>query len=488
MATSALFIAVDLIQALLEICEVRTNAQNVLKLLHDRRASREQLRRANSDLENAGLIKIILGITNNLSVLFVKPLQGVRLWACLPHTLESGQREQLYAWESSGLFGPMQEHFVRKPSRIFWKPSRRRIQVAPAHNQGDLSAKFEKAQDKNTSPRLTASTERSKKLVVQGLQLLFHCEYLVLVEYVEAIIPLHRQLGSQRRSEHFDILGAGARIVSVYRDISEAHVCILPVVPACVRAGDTDLPDPREYLAYLAQSDATRSRPLRDSGSIWWQPVLEECIKSEHSAVLSLHFLVHGAKRGAPDGQSSVHQSTPGASHRSDYCTPVLKNCRETLHDLGYERLEGLHPQYRDFFSRLPQRCIYLAVLRVDIHLDNVHFGRPPASPAGVQRGPCEDKNYLQDRRAPQQHLKRRFSTSMNCRKQPANTNSPQIFWKFGRRQIIVAPDPLEEAPDATNSNRRLCIYRQVEDDRGAGSTTAANIWFWLSSWMRYPS
>lgn len=32
--------------------------------------------------------------------------------------------------------------------------------------------------------------ERAKRLVVQGLQLLFHCEYLVLVEYMECIVPL----------------------------------------------------------------------------------------------------------------------------------------------------------------------------------------------------------------------------------------------------------------------------------------------------------
>lgn len=37
---------------------------------------------------------------------------------------------------------------------------------------------------------ITTQAERSKLLVQQGLQLLFHCEYLVLVEYVECIVPL----------------------------------------------------------------------------------------------------------------------------------------------------------------------------------------------------------------------------------------------------------------------------------------------------------
>ncbi|KAG3117639.1 hypothetical protein PC110_g18227 [Phytophthora cactorum] len=35
-----------------------------------------------------------------------------------------------------------------------------------------------------------ATAERSESLVRQGLQLLFHCEYLTLVEYVECIVPL----------------------------------------------------------------------------------------------------------------------------------------------------------------------------------------------------------------------------------------------------------------------------------------------------------
>ncbi|KAF4147229.1 hypothetical protein GN958_ATG03639, partial [Phytophthora infestans] len=35
-----------------------------------------------------------------------------------------------------------------------------------------------------------SSIKKSKLLIVQGLQLLFHCEYLELVEYVECITPV----------------------------------------------------------------------------------------------------------------------------------------------------------------------------------------------------------------------------------------------------------------------------------------------------------
>ncbi|GMF53331.1 unnamed protein product [Phytophthora fragariaefolia] len=190
MVTSVLFISMDLLQVILELREEQANARNVLKLLYDRRASREQLRRTNSDLENTGLIKIVLSVTNNLSALYIKALKSVRLWACLPHPLGSGQKEQLCVWEKSGLFEPKEKRHIRQPSRAFWKSSRQRIQISPAHSRGELVEFFAKPHEKEVSPRLAASVERSKKIVVQGLQLLFHCEYLVLVEYVEVVIPL----------------------------------------------------------------------------------------------------------------------------------------------------------------------------------------------------------------------------------------------------------------------------------------------------------
>ncbi|KAG6953114.1 hypothetical protein JG687_00012593, partial [Phytophthora cactorum] len=32
--------------------------------------------------------------------------------------------------------------------------------------------------------------EHSKKLIIQALQLLFHCKYLILIEYTECVIPI----------------------------------------------------------------------------------------------------------------------------------------------------------------------------------------------------------------------------------------------------------------------------------------------------------
>lgn len=49
--------------------------------------------------------------------------------------------------------------------------------------------KVDQAQSAATSAAESRDTIRSKKLVVQGLALLFHCEYMALVEYVECIVP-----------------------------------------------------------------------------------------------------------------------------------------------------------------------------------------------------------------------------------------------------------------------------------------------------------
>ncbi|KAG7381143.1 hypothetical protein PHYPSEUDO_006424 [Phytophthora pseudosyringae] len=136
MFTSATFIAVDLAQVLLEFREIRTNAQSVLQLLQDRRASHEHLSRTNSELENVGLLKVLVNVINNLSALNVEPLKNVRLWACLPHTLARQQKEQPRALEVSGLFGPVQQSPSRKLSLIFWKCSRKRIEIAPVRKTG----------------------------------------------------------------------------------------------------------------------------------------------------------------------------------------------------------------------------------------------------------------------------------------------------------------------------------------------------------------
>lgn len=207
---SALFILLDLSQSLLEFHEVRANAKSVLKLLQDRRSSRQRLKRTASRLlsssETAELMTIILAVTRNLSTFHTKSLGNTRLWACLPHVLTQQQAEQLQALEASGFGREYQPPVKSKRRSTFQKFSRRRLVVAPTpthEENASLPGVIPMAEDTNpkiqadqnststssASPK-QASIERSKRIVEQGLQLLFHCEYLALVEYVECVIPL----------------------------------------------------------------------------------------------------------------------------------------------------------------------------------------------------------------------------------------------------------------------------------------------------------
>eukprot|EP00644_Phytophthora_capsici_P002787 jgi/Phyca11/124917/e_gw1.55.157.1 len=125
---SLLFIAVDLGQGMLEIREVSDNAKTVLKLLQTQSGSFERTPYP------VDLIANLVAVTQNPSEFGVASLKRTRLWGCLPHPVSPEQSKDL-------------ETFVKQ-------------------------------------------SETAKELVEQGLDLLFHCEYLALVEYVECVVPL----------------------------------------------------------------------------------------------------------------------------------------------------------------------------------------------------------------------------------------------------------------------------------------------------------
>ncbi|GMF30556.1 unnamed protein product [Phytophthora lilii] len=93
--------------------------------------------------------------------------------------------DQLHTLETSGVFGSGNQVAIRKLDHVFWRLSRQHVAVVPTMKDNGAGT-F----DKTLSTRRAALTVRSKKIIKQGLQLLFHCEYIGLVEYVECIIPL----------------------------------------------------------------------------------------------------------------------------------------------------------------------------------------------------------------------------------------------------------------------------------------------------------
>ncbi|KAE9105369.1 hypothetical protein PF010_g13042 [Phytophthora fragariae] len=187
---SALLIAVDLGQIMLEFREVKDNSKTVLALWQDLQVSTQDNKTSipgNSD--STYLLTRILAVTRNPAAFDIVSLKRTRLWACLPHPITSEQTEVLNALETSSVYGPRGLISRRKRSRARRK-SRNRVQrtsIVPAPINTRL-----RSEGSTCAADVQSNTQggKSRELVTQGLQLLFHCEYLALVEYVECVIPL----------------------------------------------------------------------------------------------------------------------------------------------------------------------------------------------------------------------------------------------------------------------------------------------------------
>ncbi|POM75808.1 Hypothetical protein PHPALM_7039 [Phytophthora palmivora] len=183
---TVLIIVLDILQTILELREVRVNAQAVKHLMYNDDIHLTMKQTQNPEVE--GLISMILAITRDPKAYTSARMQEVRLWACIPHPI-STERTQLmktleeldvYSSNSFQLASRSQGQLglaLESPSAII--PATKPTTIAKAH------LKVPRSKCKPSS-----SSEKSKRLVVQGLQLFFHCEYLILVEYVECVIPL----------------------------------------------------------------------------------------------------------------------------------------------------------------------------------------------------------------------------------------------------------------------------------------------------------
>ncbi|ETP43629.1 hypothetical protein F442_09668 [Phytophthora nicotianae P10297] len=182
---SVLFIATDVGQTLLEFREVLANATTVVEIL---RAQEGSLQNKNTNTHDAlmtpNLITRITTITRNPRAFNVLTLKRTRLWACLPHRMTVDQEKQMDVLEGSRFYGPRGLISSRRSSRT-------------RHKSRHISLSFGLLKSAPIVPGFTSSTnkiikrgEKSRQVVLQGLQLLFHCEYLALVEYIECIVPL----------------------------------------------------------------------------------------------------------------------------------------------------------------------------------------------------------------------------------------------------------------------------------------------------------
>lgn len=76
---------------------------------------------------------------------------------------------------------------LQQPHHRYLQPASQRIAIAPAPDPA-----LEGAEPSAIPKDIQGSRrpERSKMLTLQGLQLLFHCEYWALVKYVDCVVPL----------------------------------------------------------------------------------------------------------------------------------------------------------------------------------------------------------------------------------------------------------------------------------------------------------
>ncbi|RLN60586.1 hypothetical protein BBJ28_00011502 [Nothophytophthora sp. Chile5] len=209
---SAMIIGSDIAQTLLEFREVRMNASAVLDLLQERRISEDH--RHNSYRQNEhdtrDLVTLVLAVCRDPKVFNVEAMKGVRLWACLAHPIPDDRVKALNTLEALATYDPDVSLSGRTLGRAHPNSRRPQLQIQRAHGIVPISIGPEdrsfastatlgpkrltlkhpgNQQDTNMPPEKAAAAERSSNLVVQGLQLLFHCEYLMLVEYVECVVP-----------------------------------------------------------------------------------------------------------------------------------------------------------------------------------------------------------------------------------------------------------------------------------------------------------
>lgn len=209
MSLMFLFVAANIGLSLLEFRAMSTNGKPLLKLLGERRNSQSftaspsgalRIQKKSNVSGSTNLLKIILNVAEDSASSPPKSLEKVCLWACLPYPLTSEKLELLSALDSSGVYrgsrGPTsrkknQEQKNQRSTQRSEHPRVRSVSIAPiAGNSGEvaaISSPPDAIVEHGTTPRFS---QRSRKIVVQGVQLLFHSEIVVLVQYVECIVSI----------------------------------------------------------------------------------------------------------------------------------------------------------------------------------------------------------------------------------------------------------------------------------------------------------
>ncbi|KAL7684564.1 hypothetical protein Plhal304r1_c035g0109271 [Plasmopara halstedii] len=191
---TALFIFVDLGLTFLEYRELRANAFVVYQLLNQQCMPQGYLQ-STSSTESPDLLGMVLSVTRDPCGANIALMRGVRLHACLPHPLPEHRFKQLQILAASGLYCQNvtnNTQLARRRNLMSCFLSNTSVQpIAPNLVNVLTRQPTQKAAHRTgVHDSKAMNGNRSEHLVLQGLQLLFHCEYLALVEYIECVVPI----------------------------------------------------------------------------------------------------------------------------------------------------------------------------------------------------------------------------------------------------------------------------------------------------------
>ncbi|KAG2820042.1 hypothetical protein PC116_g12785 [Phytophthora cactorum] len=168
---SFLFIVSDLVQLTLETRELKDNANTLLQLIRQELAGRKHRRSCTP--ETPQLLATILNVIREPGAFPTKSLESARPWACVPHSLTSEQAEELHKLEAPRAYCPRNRLLLRTPNG-----SKESASIIPTPSPVQVTS----LPKQNGSSLVTNVSEKSTKLVLQDPQLLFHCEYLELLD------------------------------------------------------------------------------------------------------------------------------------------------------------------------------------------------------------------------------------------------------------------------------------------------------------------
>ncbi|KAJ8575177.1 hypothetical protein ON010_g4038 [Phytophthora cinnamomi] len=228
---SGLFILLHVCRWFVEYRDIKANAKIVRELLRERRNSLVRLH-AKGLTSMLELLSMITAVVRSPKTYRVSSLRGARLWLCLSHPITLEQARQLGKLELSGVYD-VAEHSANSVSRKnqqYLQPRLLRIAVAPVTPDAGCNSAEGEGSHAETINANRIVGEKSETLTLQGLQLLFHCEYLTLVQYVECVIPRYG-LDSGNDDESDGVCANEGGLVPVFERISAEHVLVFPTLP-----------------------------------------------------------------------------------------------------------------------------------------------------------------------------------------------------------------------------------------------------------------